>query len=64
MALLGINGRRGPWSYECPSIGECQGGEVGIGEWVGEHPHRSSGRGGRIEGFCGGKPGKGITLEM
>ena len=28
----------------CPSVGECQGGEAGVGERLGEHPHRSRGR--------------------
>jgi len=43
MALVGINGRRGLWSYEglMPSVGECQGKEVGGNGWMsGEHPHR------------------------
>jgi hypothetical protein len=33
MALLDINGKRGPWSYksQCPSVGECQDKEVGVG---------------------------------
>jgi hypothetical protein len=31
----------GSVKVQCPSLGECQGGEVGVGEWVGEHPHRS-----------------------
>ena len=33
--LLGINGKRGPWSCEarCPSVGECQSREVGVGGW-------------------------------
>jgi hypothetical protein len=46
-----------------PSVGECQGGEVGVGGWVGEHSHRSKERG-RGKGFAEGKPGKGITFEM
>ena len=29
------------------NIGECQGSEVGVGRWEGEHPHRNRGR--RIE---------------
>jgi hypothetical protein len=29
----------------CPSVGECQGREAGVGGCMGEHPHRSSGRG-------------------
>ena len=32
MALLGING---PVKACCPSVGECQGGEGGVGQWVG-----------------------------
>jgi hypothetical protein len=31
----------GPVEAQCPSIGECQGSEAGVGEWVVEHPHRS-----------------------
>ena len=44
---------------------ECSGGEVGVGEWVEEHPHRSrvrrDGMGGRIEER---KLEKGIIFEM
>ena len=25
----------------CPSVGECQSGEAGVGRWVEEHCHRS-----------------------
>lgn len=25
----------GPVKAPCPSVGECQGGEAGVGEWVG-----------------------------
>jgi len=28
-----------------PSVGECQGSDVGVREWEGQHPHRSSGKG-------------------
>jgi hypothetical protein len=35
----------------CPSVGECEGGEEGVGGWVGEHPHRSRGRGDGIGRF-------------
>ena len=28
----------------CPSVGECQCREEGVGRWVEEHPHRSRGR--------------------
>jgi hypothetical protein len=38
-----------PVKAQCPSVGECQGGEVGVGGWVREHPHRSRGDG--IENF-------------
>jgi hypothetical protein len=52
---------KAPW----PSVGECQGREVGMGGWVGEwvrkHPHRSRGKG---EVEVGREPGKGITFEM
>ena len=45
MALSGINRRRGPWSLKalCPSVGEFEDGEAGVGGWVGEHPHRNRG---------------------
>ena len=35
----------GPVKARCPSLGECQGGEVRVGGWMGEHAHRSKGRG-------------------
>ena len=38
----------------CPSVGECQGQEAGVGGLV------EAGGG----GFSEGKPGKGITFEM
>jgi hypothetical protein len=41
----------------CPSIGECQGQEAGVGGWV------SRGREGD-RGFSEGKPGKGLTFEI
>ena len=41
----------GPVKARYPSVGQCQGGEVGVGEWVGEHPHRSRGREDGIGGF-------------
>jgi hypothetical protein len=43
----------GPVKTRCPSVGECQGGEAGVGGW-----------GDEIGGFQGGKLGKGITFEM
>jgi hypothetical protein len=42
----------------CPSIGACQGQEVGVGGLV------TRGRGGGDRGFLEGKPDKGITFEM
>jgi hypothetical protein len=35
----------GPFKARCPSVGECQAGGAGVSGWVGEHPHRSRGRG-------------------
>jgi hypothetical protein len=60
MALLAINGRRGPWSCE-GSMSQCRGMlEPGSRSgWVGEQ-----GEGGRDRGFLEVKPGKGITFEM
>ena len=43
----------------CPSVGECQGQEAGVGGLVSK---RREGIGGRC--FSEGKPGKGITFEM
>jgi hypothetical protein len=39
----------------CPSIGECQGREAGMGGWVGEHPYRSRGMENSIGGWGGGR---------
>jgi len=53
MALSGINGRRGSWSWE-DWMSQCRrmpGEAAGWREWVGEHPHRSRGRGDGIGGF-------------
>jgi hypothetical protein len=63
-AVLSINGKRGPWSWE-DSTPECRrmsvrGGRVGAR--VGEHPHKSRGRDG-IGGVPEWKLGKGITFE-
>jgi len=41
----------GPVKAQCPSVREGQGIEAGVGEWVGEHPHRSRG-GGTGYGVC------------
>jgi hypothetical protein len=47
-----------------PSVGEGQGGEVGVGWWMGGGgSHRSRGRG-KGWGFMEGKFRKGITFEM
>jgi hypothetical protein len=58
MALLVINGRRGPWSCEgfMPQYRGMPGPGMGVGGLG------SRGRGDR--GFFEGKPGKGITFEM
>jgi hypothetical protein len=40
-----------PVKARCTSVGECQGGKVGVGGWVGEHPHRRRGSGEGIGGF-------------
>jgi hypothetical protein len=53
-----------PVKAQCPSIGECKGGEAGVGMWVGEHLHRSRRGWGWNRGFLVGKSGKGITFEM
>ena len=42
-----------------PSVEECQGSEIGVGECVGEHPHRSLGRRDGIGGFQRGNQEKG-----
>jgi hypothetical protein len=49
-----------PMKALCPSVGECQGQEAGVGGLM------SKGRGEGIqgEGFSEGEPGKGITFEM
>jgi hypothetical protein len=36
---LGLRG------FQYPSVGKCQGGKMGVGGWVGEHPHRVRGVG-------------------
>ena len=59
MAELVINGRRalGPVNVLCPSIGECQDQEVGVGEL-------ESGGLGVARGFSEGKLGNGIIFGM
>ena len=46
---------------QCPSVGEFEGREAGVGGCMGEHPHRSRGRGEGIGSFWGGI---GETCEM
>jgi hypothetical protein len=48
----------GPVKVICPSVGECQDREAGVGGLV------SRGRWDRIGFFSEGKPGKGITFKM
>jgi hypothetical protein len=57
---------RDPVKAQCPSVREWQGGEAGVGWWVGEHPHRSSGMRDKWVGFFFWKGGLGkvITFEM
>jgi hypothetical protein len=51
---ISIGGKMlGSVKTQCLSVGECQGEEVRVGGWVGEHPHRSRGR---DRGFEEGKP--------
>ena len=58
--MLVINGKRNLDFVKvlCPSIGECQGQEVGMGGLIG----REMGEG-RVD-FLEGKLGKGIKFEM
>jgi hypothetical protein len=48
----------GPGKAQCPSVGECQDREVGVGGLV------TRGMGKWDRGFSEGKTGKGITFEM
>jgi hypothetical protein len=50
----------GPVKALCPSIGECQAQEVGVGGLI----KWEVGGGARGRGFWKEKPGKGITFEM
>jgi hypothetical protein len=45
-----------------PSVGECQGSEVGVCEWV--STLMEAGEVGGDRRFGEGKPGRGITFEM
>jgi hypothetical protein len=48
-----------PVKARCRIVGECQGGELGVGEWVGEHSHRSSRMGCGTGGFQRGNGERG-----
>jgi hypothetical protein len=52
-----------PVKARCPSVGECQGGEAGVGGWVKEHVTKA-GRKGWDRGFVEGKWEKRITFEL
>ena len=54
----------GPGKARCHSVEECHGRDVGVGGWVGEHPHRSREREDGIVVFRRKKTGKEITFEM
>jgi hypothetical protein len=54
----------GPVKAQCPSVGECYGGEAGVSRWLGEHPYRSTGEERWDRGFVEEKLGRGITFEM
>ena len=49
----------GPVKAQCSSIGECQGRDVRMSRWVGEHPYRSRGKGHGIGDFERGNHEKG-----
>ena len=48
----------------CPSVGEFKGGEAGMSGWVGEHTHRSRGRGYGLRGLWGGGQKREKSFEM
>jgi hypothetical protein len=48
----------------CPSVGECQGSETGVGGWVGGELPQKQGKGGWDRGFAEGKQGKEKTFEI
>ena len=39
---------------QCPSVGECEGREAGVAEWMGAHLHRTRRRGEEIGDFWEG----------
>jgi hypothetical protein len=53
----------GPVKVQCPNVGECQGGEVGVGRWVGEYLHRSRKREDGIGSFRWGNQKRGYHLK-
>jgi hypothetical protein len=52
----------GPVKPQCLSVGECQQGEAGVGEWVGNT--HIEGEGGWDRGILEEKAGKRITFKM
>jgi hypothetical protein len=58
LASMGIEAL-GPLKARCPSVGKHQGSNAGVGEWVGEHPYRSRGRGDKIRSLLRGNQEKG-----
>lgn len=54
----------GPVEVWCPSVGGSLICEVGVGEYVEEHPHQVKGEWGEWGGgVCGGVTGKGMLFE-
>ena len=53
-----------PMEASCPSIGQWQRGEVGVGGQVGGYPHRGKGEERWDWGFAEGKPGRETTFEI
>jgi hypothetical protein len=49
----------GPVKAWCPSVGESQGEEAGVGGWVEEHPYRSRMKTNRIESLKRGNQERG-----
>ena len=57
----------GPMKAQCPSVGECQGQEAGVGGLVSRERWEGIGgfrRGKQERGVSEGKAGKGSTFEM
>ena len=49
----------GPGKAPHPSVGECEGGKLGVGVWAGEPPYRSRGRGEGVGGLQRGNRERG-----